>query len=209
MGPSQSEECLREALAMGSDNAVLLSDSALAGADTLATSVVLARALRNLEDRPDLILCGNGSSDSGTKQVGPQIAEDLGLPHIAYVVETRLQGHDLILKRKLDWYLETSRVRLPALLTILKSDTPRRDISFAQIENAFTREILRWGLEELGLAPHETGLAGSATWVRKIREPRISRRAKLIQGTPEQAVHAIVEALEKRHLLDGMEYRKS
>jgi electron transfer flavoprotein beta subunit len=209
MGPPQSEEGLREAMAMGVDQAILLSDPALAGADTLATSVVLAMALRKLADRPDLVLCGGGSSDSGTRQVGPQLAEDLGLPHVAYVVETRLQERALFLKRKLDWYLETARVRLPALLTVLRSETPRRDISFAQIENAFYREVLRWGLEELGLSPRETGLAGSATWVRKIREPSVSRRAHLVQGTPEQAVPAIIEALEKRHLLDGLEYRKS
>ena len=203
MGPPQSEEALREAVAMGVDDALLLSDRALSGADTLATALVLGRAISLLDPFPDVVLCGARSSDSSTGQVGPQIAEDLTIPHVAYVESIRSNNGTITVQRRVDRYRETIRVRMPALLTILSSPTRPRDVAMVRIEEAFNdREIPYWGLDELGLEANNVGLAGSATWVRLIREPKVSRSAHLVEGSPEEAVDAILKALKDRHIME-------
>jgi electron transfer flavoprotein beta subunit len=203
MGPPQSEEALREALAMGADKGILLTDPRLAGADTLATSTALAQAIRTLPETPELILCGTCSTDSDTGQVGPQVAEDLGIPHVAYVEEVQTEDKSLILKRRVDRHRETLKVRLPALLTVLRAPSRPRDISFTLIERAFLdKEIQRLGIEELGIEPHRVGFAGSATWVRRIYEPKVARKVQLLEGDPDEAVDAILQALKKLYILE-------
>jgi electron transfer flavoprotein beta subunit len=203
MGPPESEEALREALAMGADKGILLSDSALAGADTLATSTALAQAIRKLASPPELILCGTRTTDSDTGQVGPQVAEDLGIPHVAYVVQVQTEGDALVVQRIVDRRRETLRVRVPILLTVLRASSRPRDIPFLSVEEAFSeKEIEKWGIEALGLKADEVGFAGSATRVRKIREPQETRRMHLVQGKPHEAVKVIVQALMERHILE-------
>jgi electron transfer flavoprotein beta subunit len=203
MGPPQTEESLREALAMGADRAILLTDSAFGGADTLATSTVLAQAIRRLPSPADLILCGIRSADSDTAQVGPQVAEDLELPHVAYVTDIRVEEYALVVSRQVDRHSETIRVYLPALLTVLRASTSPRDIPFASIEDAFrSKEVQRWNMVDLGLEAHQVGFAGSATWVRRIREPEASHRANMVQGTPQEAVDAILRALRERYVIE-------
>ena len=118
MGPPQSEEALREALAAGADRAVLLTDRAFAGADTLATSHALAAAIRKLDPAPDLILCGRQTSDSDTGHVGPQIAEELDLPQVCEVNEIHTEQGGLVVRRTSDGFVDLVRVSLPALLTV-------------------------------------------------------------------------------------------
>ncbi len=203
MGPPQSEEALREALAMGADRAILLTDPRLAGADTLATSLALARAIERLPWRPDLILCGARSSDSDTGQVGPQLAEELGLPHVAYVQEVAKEGEALVVRRSLDRYWETIRVRLPALLTVSRAPGPVREISLRSIDGAFEGGTMdRWGISELGLEPETVGHPGSATWVRRIFRPEGHTRTKWVRGGPQEAANEILQALVDRHILD-------
>jgi len=203
MGPPQSEEALREALAMGADRAVLLSDPCLAGADTLATSFVLATAIRRLAFPPDLILCGARSADSDTGQVGPQIAEELGLPHVAYVQEVNPRGDYLTVRRRLDRHMETMRVRLPALLTVARASTQVREVSLRCVEAAFEQGAVElWGIAELGLEPHLVGRMGSATWVRRIFQPQGHHKTRWVRQDPEQAVREIVRALVERHIID-------
>jgi electron transfer flavoprotein beta subunit len=203
MGPPKTEEALREAMAMGADQGILLSDPALAGSDTLATSTALAQAIRRLGPPPDLVLCGARSSDSGTGQVGPQLAEDLGIPHVAYVERAESEDETLRVQRRVDRYRETLRVRLPALLTILRSRRPPRDIPLGEIEEAFERKDVQcWDVEKLGLEHDRVGLAGSATWVRQIREPEGTRRVRMVQGNTQEAMDAIVQALTERYVLD-------
>jgi electron transfer flavoprotein beta subunit len=203
MGPPQSEESLREAIAMGADEAILLTAPQMAGADTLATSKVLARAIEILEPSPALILCGTRSTDSDTGQVGPQVAEALDIPHVAYVEEVEIEGTKAMVKRVLDRQRQTLKVGLPVLLTILRSPRPPSDISLWRIEDAFEpQKVRKWGLEELRLRPEEVGLQGSATVVRSIRRPETQRRGKLLQCTPTEAVECILEALRERYLLE-------
>lgn len=203
MGPPNAEEALREALARGADRALLLSDPAFAGADTLATSATLAQAIRRLES-PDLILCGARTSDSGTGQVGPQLAEELGIPHVAYVEEVILQGDSILIHRTVDRFRETIRIRrLPTVLTFLRLPFPPRQIALQRIHEAFdVKPLERWGLQELGLSPDQVGAAGSATQVIGLREPPAQRKARIIRDDPDRAVKEILQVLDSRLILN-------
>lgn len=202
MGPPQAEECLIQALAMGADRAVLISDTALAGSDTLVTSMVLAAALKKLEPKPCLVLCGSRSSDSDTGQVGPQIAEELGLPYAGYVLEAEIRQGHLYVRRRLDRHIQRLKMSLPAVLGVLKAPRPPRDISLRAIGEAFeTKHWVTWNLKELGLKPEQVGLRGSATKVADIREPGHGRRGEILNVPPHQAVEVILEALRSYHLI--------
>jgi len=172
MGPPQSEEALREALAFGADEALLVSDPAFAGADTLATSHVLARAISRLEPFPDLVLCGKQTIDSDTGHVGPQMAEELGIPQVCGVSEIHLEAPHLVVKQSSEGLLYTLRVSMPALLTVSQDLHVPHHISMSELEKAFTEaRILRWGIRDLGLSPEEVGLKGSATRVWRLYKP--------------------------------------
>jgi electron transfer flavoprotein beta subunit len=161
MGPPQSEEALREALAAGADEAILISDPRFAGADTLATSRTLAKAISRLSPFPDIIFCGKQSIDSDTGHVGPQIAEELDLPQACGVMEIHTEGSSLIVRQVSDGFLNTLRVTLPALLTVSHELSVPRFLPFGDIERAFSTGRIavggwrtwdwrrtRWGLQD-------------------------------------------------------------
>lgn len=201
MGPPQSEAALREALAMGADQAVLLTDPAFAGADTLVTSHVLATAIRRLA--PDLIVCGQQTIDSDTGHVGPQIAEELDLPQACGVIEIHLEPGMLTVKRVSDGFLETLSVTLPALVTVGRPARPLCDLGLGALERAFSREeILCWNLEDLGLRPEAVGFAGSATRVWKLHPPAQRQGGRLVTGSPLEAVTHLIEKLEALSIID-------
>ncbi len=202
MGPQQSEEALREALAIGADRAVLLTDPAFSGADTLATSYSLARAIEKLGPY-DLIICGTQSTDSDTAQVGPQLAEELQLPLITYARKWHIEGDRLVVERTVDGFLEVLDCTLPALITISqKANTPRLP-PFEKIERAFEEgEILRWSLKDIETEPQKVGLTGSATRVQRIYEPEKKRHVEFLTGEPEEVTKALIRWLEKRHFIE-------
>jgi len=203
MGPAQSEEALREALAAGADNGILLTDIAFAGADTLATSRVLAKAISQLEPFPDLVLCGKQTVDSDTGHVGPQIAEELDLPQICGVREIHMESDDLIVKRSSDGFLETLRVTLPALLTVSPELTVPHHVPLGDLEKAFSEgSISCLGIEELGLRPEEVGLQGSATRVWKLYKPQPKGEGEIIKGPPQELLAYFVKKLESLSILD-------
>lgn len=203
MGPHQSEEVLREALAAGADRGILLTDSAFAGADTLATSHVLARAVSKLQPFPDLLLCGMQTIDSDTGHVGPQLAEELDLPQVCGVNEIHIDGQNLVLKRLSDGFVDTVRVSLPALLTVNKDLCPVKDLSLGEIEVAFSRrEIIRWASSDLNLQRNEVGLRGSATHVRKLRSPAARIGGRIVTGSPQSIVDTLIQKLESMSILD-------
>lgn len=203
MGPPQSEEALREALAMGADRAVLLTDPLFAGADTLATSHVLATAVSRLKPAPDLILCGMQTIDSDTGHVGPQIAEELELPQVCGVNEILPEEDSLVVKRIADGFLETIRVGLPALLTVVEGGFPTRHLPLGALEDAFDRkEVLRWDAKDLGLRRGEIGLEGSATRVWTLRTPPPKRAGKIVSGPAQTLVDHFLQKLEALTLLD-------
>ncbi len=210
MGPPQSEEALREAIAAGADDALLLTDAHFAGADTLATSHVLATAIARWYPDFDLILCGVQTIDSDTGHVGPQIAEQLGLPQICGATEIQ-PGHGcLVVERAGDGFLDTIRVVTPALVTIARGPRPVRDIPLGALEKAFTAgQIARAGLDDLGLSAGEVGFAGSATWVSSLRTPAPrTNRGKPVTGSPETLCDIILKTLESLSVIDEENERK-
>ncbi len=203
MGPPQSEAALREALAFGADRGILLTDSAFAGADTLATSHVLAKAISNLDPLPNLVLCGMQTIDSDTGHVGPQIAEELNLPQVCSVREIHPQGDSLIVKRLSDGFLDTMKVTMPALLTVTHGILPVRDLRLGELETAFSqKDIIRWGIEDLGLAEDEVGLKGSATHVWRLRTPPPRREGELVKGSSQNLIDHFLHKLEALSILD-------
>ena len=159
MGPSQSEEALLEALAFGADQAILLTDRAFAGADTLATSRVLARAISMLSPFPDLVLCGKQTTDSDTGHVGPQVAEELDLPQVCGVHEIHLEMNSLLVKQLSDGFLNTFKVRMPALLTVSNELFVPHHISLGDLERAFSDSAS----SPVGTRRFEPEAAGSRT----------------------------------------------
>jgi electron transfer flavoprotein beta subunit len=203
MGPPQSEEALREALAFGADEVVLLSDPAFAGADTLATSHVLARAVSRLQPFPDLVLCGTQTIDSDTGHVGPQVAEELDIPQVCNVSEIHLEGPFVVVKQLSEGLIYTLRVSMPALLTVSQDLALPHHIPLADLENAFTGgSVLVWGLDELGLHPDEVGLRGSATRVWRLHKPPPKRKGEVLTGPVHELVELLIEKLEALSILD-------
>ena len=209
MGPPQSESALREAMAFGADRAILLTDPAFAGADTLATSHVLATAISRLDPFPDLVLCGMQTIDSDTGQVGPQIAEELDLPQVCGVNEIRFKGDFLEVKRLSDGFLDTLRVTLPALLTVTQVLSKVRDLPLGSLEMAFSqKEIIRWGMEDLELNKETVGLEGSATRVWKLRTPHPKRKGELVRDAPQVLINHLLRKLEALSILDEEDFSK-
>jgi electron transfer flavoprotein beta subunit len=203
MGPPQSEEALREALAAGADQAVLITDPRFAGADTLATSHALARAISRLEPFPDLILCGKQSIDSDTGHVGPQIAEELDLPQVCGATEIHLEEGSLMVKQVSDGFLNTFRVSLPALVTVSRDLALPGYLSLGEIERAFSgQDIFRWGLDDLQLQGKEVGLEGSATKVLQLYRPPPKRKGEILSGSSREIVEGLINKLESLSIID-------
>ena len=203
MGPPQSEEALREALAYGADQVILLTDPDFAGADTLATSHVLARALSLLDPFPDLILCGRQTIDSDTGHVGPQIAEELNLPQVCGVQEIHSEEGSLVVRRSSDGFLHTIRVTLPALLTVSHEMGSPRHVPFGDLENAFSKgDVILWGRKELNLTKDEIGFNGSATQVWKIQKPPPRRSGEIVTGSAQALSESLIAKLEALSILD-------
>jgi len=176
MGPPQAEWSLRGAISLGADEAILLSDRAFAGADTLATSYTLMKAIEKLSlDHPvDLIVCGKQAIDGDTAQTGPGIATRLGYTQLTYVVEVQWideSKRQIQVKRKVEGGLEVIRGPLPALLTAeLELANPRR-ASLPQLIHSLRAEVKAWKLEDIQADPKKLGLKGSPTWVKRIFSP--------------------------------------
>ena len=203
MGPPRSEESLREALAAGADRAILLTDPAFAGSDTLATSHVLASAIARLKPFPDLLLCGMKTIDSDTGHVGPQIAEELGIPQVCGVNEINLEGDSLVVERLSDGFLDTVAVTLPALISVNRDLYPVRSLALGALEAAFSQgDVIRWGREELGLSEKEVGLRGSATRVQRLLPPASTRKGEIVNGSPRLLVDRLIGTLETLGFLD-------
>jgi electron transfer flavoprotein beta subunit len=201
MGPSQAEEVLREALACGADRAVLLSDPAFAGADTLATARTLAAGVRKIGDSC-LVLCGARTLDSDTGQVGPQLAEMLDVPMASYVERVTLRRNGLRVERRMDGIRETLDVPFPALITVDRPQKKTGTVSLTSLEKAFRDlQVERWDLEDLGLNPAEVGWEGSATWARDFSSWKKKRSGEKLEGPPDEVADRILSVLLGRNAL--------
>lgn len=202
MGPPQAEYALREALAMGADEAILLSDRAFAGADTWATSFTLAQAIKKI-GRYDLIFCGRQAIDGDTAQVGPELAEHLNLPQVTYVKKIiSLTRDKAVVERALEDGYEVIEVTLPAVLTAVKELNTPRYATASGIVNAFTvKEIKVWGLAQLEVDNGLVGLNASPTKVKRTFSPAVKGEGKILTGSIKEKVQTLLNELEEKNVL--------
>lgn len=203
MGPPQADLALREALAMGADEAVLLSSRAFGGADTWATSSTIAAAIKNLEY--DLIITGRQAIDGDTAQVGPQIAEKLHLPQVSYVEEIVEAAEDHVtVKRQFEDGYHIVKVKTPCLLTAIAELAEPRYMSVGGVFDAYQKEIKIFGFDMLkdDLELDMIGLKGSPTNVYKSFTKELKGAGTVLRDlTAEQAVEAIVKKLEEKFII--------
>ncbi len=196
MGPRQAKFALRNALALGIDNAWHISDTAFAGSDVLTTSYTLAQSIIKIT-KPDIIFCGKQSTDGDTSQVGPEIAEFLQIPHASYVTEIKeVTDEYIIVNCNMGSYKETVKLSLPCLISVEKDSFQPRMSSFrdkieAQKKTISTIELK--DLEDKNLDNY--GYSGSPTKVNKIYVPQIIRQAKIISESSDFAIDMIMKNL--------------
>jgi electron transfer flavoprotein beta subunit len=201
MGPKISEEVLWEALTLGADRAVLLSDPRFSASDTLATSYVLGMGIRKI-GKFDLILCGTRTTDGDTGQVGPQLAEELDLPFISTVekIEEEKKGCFRV-ERVSDGFREIVEVFAPALLTI-SSKTAVRLPSLIDIQDTFIQNSIEcWNLEDLNADPNKVGRLGSGTWVEGLTPTAQKKSCTFIEGDARQQARVLLSKLIEKNLL--------
>ena len=199
MGPPQADAILREAYAMGVDKAILLTGREFGGADTLATSHTIAAALKNLEY--DLIIAGRQAIDGDTAQVGPQIAEHLGLPQISYVVVFDVKDGKYIVKKETEEGYQMLEVAGPALMTVLASGFKPRYMTVSGIVDAFDKPVEVWGVEKVNLPVEMLGLKGSGTKVYKSFTKGVKAAGEVHEVDAEQAVGLIVSKLKEKFII--------
>ena len=188
MGPPQADLALREALAMGADEAVLLSSRAFGGADTWATSSTIAAAIKNLEY--DLIITGRQAIDGDTAQVGPQIAEHLGLVCISYTESIEVQGDSLIVKRKYDDGYHMLKVKMPCLLTALAELNDPRYMTPGGVFDAYKVDIPVWSEKDIPIDESNLGLKGSPTKVFKSFTKALKGQGEQVQLDPQESARS-------------------
>ncbi len=201
MGPPQATYMLRECLAMGADDVVLLSSRAFGGADTCATSTTIAAGIRKLGDY-DIIFAGRQAIDGDTAQVGPQTAQRLGIPSVSYVQKIReIKDNTVIVERNLEDGYEVIEVNRPCLLTAIKELNEPRYMTVAQIEEAYKKEITIWNEKDVNLAPEDAGLNASPTQVMRSFTPPPKGKGEIITGTVPEMAAALIQKLTEKHVL--------
>ena len=201
MGPPHAEEVLREAISLGADEAILLSDSAFAGADTLATSYTLARAMDKLKQY-DFIICGRQTIDGDTGQVGPELAEMLGIPSVAYVSQIEEIGNKWMrVKRMVEDGHEVIETTLPAVISVVKEINTPRLPSLRGLSQARSAVIPVWTAQELGADENMIGLSGSATRVVRVFFPQRVSQGEIFQGEVASQVECLIGKLKDTGLI--------
>lgn len=196
MGPPQAKDALKECLAMGADQAILISDRAFGGADTLATSYTLAAAIRKLGTY-DVIFCGKQAIDGDTAQVGPETAEHLGIAQVTYVAKMEVEDRVAKVEREHEEGYEIIEVKLPVMISVIKSlNYEPRYPTVKGTMKANRAEIPVWTAADLDVTPEKLGLKGSPTQVRKIFTPPRRTQGVIIQkDTAKEAVTELMQRL--------------
>jgi electron transfer flavoprotein beta subunit len=205
MGPPSAERALKEVLAMGCDQAVLVTGSEFAGSDTWATSYALSRAINRI-GRYDMVITGERATDGDTGQVGPGIASFLDIPLGAYVSRiVSIEDMCITVERLIEEGYETLRFTLPALLTVVKEISYPRLPTLRGKQRARQTVIPRWSSRSMNLRKEELGLSGSPTRVERIFTPRITREGSILWVRDEEdairAVHALIDFIREKNLL--------
>ena len=199
MGLPQADAILREAMAMGADRAILLTDRKLAGADTLATSNALAGALRTLDF--DLLVMGRQAIDGDTAQVGPQVAEHLDLPQVSYVENLEFDGTTFTLKKWLEDGYQIVEVESPCVITVLSSANQPRYMRMRGIMEAYKREVEVWGCDKIDVDESKLGLKGSPTRVAKSFTKGVKGSGEKFEVSEAEAVEIIINKLKEKHII--------
>lgn len=201
MGPPQAEVALREALAMGADRAILVSDRAFAGSDTWATAKTLTAAVKKIKDY-DIIFCGRQAIDGDTAQVGPQLAEDLGIPQITYVTHLEIDGKNVKAHRALEDGYEVLNTTMPCLLTTIKELNSPRYSSVKGIYDAYReKKVEMWNAKDIEISPDETGLNSSPTNVRQTFTPSPKGQGMVLEGNGRDTVCELLFKLSEKQLI--------
>ncbi len=201
MGPPQSVEILREAISLGIDSGVLVSDRAFAGSDTWATAYTLSKAIKKIEGWKIIIL-GKQTLDGDTGQVGPELAHILNIPFIGYASKiTEISRNKMVIKRLMEDRYETFEVRLPAAISVGKDINIPGIPSLRGKMKSRSAEIPVWGNEYLGMEAKECGLNGSYTQVIKIFTPEHKHETLMLSGTPDEQVSEIYSKLKELNLI--------
>jgi electron transfer flavoprotein beta subunit len=197
MGPPQAESALRETIALGADEGILVSDRAFAGSDTWATSFTLSSAIKKI-GKFDLVICGKQASDGDTAQVGPGISVHLNIPQVTFVrkIEEIKDGVAKV-ERLTEEGFDIVETPLPALLTVVKEINTPRLPSLKGMMRSKQAAITKWTNKELGIASENLGLNGSPTQVVKIFTPPQRPTGQVLQGEPAEVVEKLAEILRK------------
>ena len=200
MGLPKAEEVLREAMAMGADNGVLVTDRVLGGADTWATSTTIAGALRNLDY--DLIITGRQAIDGDTAQVGPQIAEHLGLPVISYAQDIKVEGDSVIVERQFEDGYHVLKAKMPCLVTALSELNEPRYMTPGGIFDAFDKEVTVWGRADLkDVDDSNLGLKGSPTKIAKASDKVRKGAGEKVALDTDEAVSYLIGKFKEKHII--------
>lgn len=201
MGPPQAKEMLQECIAMGADDAILLSDRALGGSDTWATSNAIAAGIRKLGEY-DIIFAGRQAIDGDTAQVGPQLAEKLGLSQVTYVKEFSMKGDEITVKRALENGYEVLRLKTPCVLTAIKELNSPRYMSIRGIYKAAQFDIKVWNAADIGVDLSKVGLEASPTNVYKSFTPAKKGKGVIVEGdTAKEIAGNFVSDMKKKHII--------
>ena len=206
MGPPPAEGMLRELLAMGADEAVLVSAREFGGSDTYATSQILAAAVKKIgvED-DDIIFCGRQAIDGDTAQVGPQIAEKLHLPQVTYAADIQKDGDTLTVKRMLEDGYMTIKVKTPCLITCIKELNKPRYMSVGGVFEAYSKPMTTYDYEALKDDPlidaTTIGLKGSPTNIFKSFTPPQKGAGQMLEGADKATCEKLADILAKKHII--------
>lgn len=206
MGPPQAENMLREMLAMGADEAILISAREFGGSDTFATSQIIAAAIKEYGiDENDIIFCGRQAIDGDTAQVGPQLAEKLGIPQVSYVAEIKKEGKNLRVKRMLEDGYMTVSVDTPCLLTCIKELNKPRYMTIGGIMEAYSKPYMLYDYAKLQNSPmiekDVIGLKGSPTNIFKSFSPPPKGKGKMMEGADKLSCTALAIELAEKHII--------
>ena len=197
MGPPQAEEIIRKSIAIGINDGFVITDKKFAGADTAATGRTIAAAIKEKIKNVDLVLCGQFATDGDTAQTGPAISVNLNYPVVTYVKEIlSFENNIITVKKEVEDGMEILKVKLPAVLCMLKCDyEPRRPL-IDGFKTAQKADIPQYGLEDIGLDAEQVGIKGSPTYVSKAFRPEQKQGGEIFEPTNiDDAVNKILEAL--------------
>ncbi len=199
MGPLQAKKALREALAMGADEAYLLTDRVFAGADTWATSLTIAKAIENMDY--DLIICGRQAIDGDTAQVGPQISEHLNIPQVTYCEEIEKVVDALVAKRQFEDGYYKIKLKTPCTVTALSECIKPRYMTVSGIIDSYNKEIKTITFNDLDIDKDEIGLKGSPTRVKKSMTKGVKPSGQKLELEPKEAAQTIIDKLREKHII--------